>query len=425
MIQMVTKIFIQLKQGWCVRFAGFICLLIAGSAESGQVRIESETLTSLRSNADFQMESPFYEFLSGNYEDDDDRLSLNADFSVYREMVTGEDDFTIHLLNGSYVLIPETFKLKAGRSFESQNAIRAHVMDRLAAELELWNRQFELGAFVGKEQRLELHRSGLSAQVYGSYAQFTTAGENPWVMRAKLQRRNYESADASDEVVTEATLRKTIPAAFHTTLLASSELNIDTGNLNRAEGGADVRFSKSKLFRLRAGTYNLEPQFGAEQPIFTLFSQGSLNELSGQYEVLWGERWVTSFLLGADQYVVQSPDLTYGYRSEAEAKYFTRIFSADFSLYQMDSFGGSIYGARTGAHYQFTDRSKIYLGLDYAHYEKITSSSRGAVNSILGIGHQFTPSLKGDLAAELNSNNNLIYDLRGFFRLTYFLWTET
>lgn len=395
------------------------------SALSGQVRIESETMSSLRSNADFQMEAPFYEFLSGNFQDDSDRLNLTADFSVFKEFASGKDDFTIHLLNGSYVLVPETLKIKVGRSFESQNAIRAHMMDRLAAEIELWNHQVELGAFIGKEQRLELHQAKLSALVYGSYAQYITLGENPFVARAKLQRRNYETVSASDEVVTELNLQKTVPVFHSTAFLASTELNVNTGNLNRAEGGADVRLSKNKLLRLRVGTYNLEPQFGVEQPIFTIFSQGNLNEVSGQYEVLLGDRWITSVLVGADQYQVQSPDVSLGYRAEAELKYNARIFSTDFALYNLNSYGGTVYGARTWFNYHFTDRAKLYLGLDYTHYQKVTSSNRGAYNSILGSGYQFSPSLNGDLAVELNSNNNLVYDLRGVFRITYFLWTET
>ncbi|MGZ3734791.1 MAG: hypothetical protein ACXVC0_07520, partial [Bdellovibrionota bacterium] len=61
----------------------------------------------------------------------------------------------------------------------------------------------------------------------------------------------------------------------------------------------------------------------------------------------------------------------------------------------------------------------------YAHYSKITSSSRPILNTELGWASVIGKLFKLSLGAEFNSTNYLQYDFRAISKLVYVFWNET
>lgn len=405
--------------------AAFAIVFVPCESQAGLFRLESETLTSARNGDDQAFEIPAYEFLSSNYQSLSRDLEVNADLSLYGDAARSRNAFKLHLLDVSYAVVPDLITLTMGRSFETQRSIRTNTVDVAGIDLYLLDKQLKAGAFAGKEQRLEFRQWTPISNISGAYLSYTSSSLFPLFSKLKFQHRQYDRATSESENLVQASLHKPFSGALSPELMLDGELNTGTRHLNRVETELALYPDYATSLRAVLQTYELKLEDGIEQPIFSIFSQGRLYEASLQAERQFGAQWVGSISLAYDNYVIQSPKRTDGFKIESDLRYSLQYASFSWAVYTLHSYGGDILGGRIAMIQKLSDRSQLNEAVDLASYSKVTSSKRSALNSQIGFENALSNNLKLSIGGEFNSNNNLKYDIRGVMKLTYLLWTET
>jgi hypothetical protein len=403
-------------------------LLLLGidiEALAGLFRLESETISSSRNGEDQTFELPVYEFLSTNYQSVSRDLEFNADLSVFGDAVRSRNSFKLHLLNLAYTIVPDRVNFSIGRSFDVQHSIRTNTIDAVGVDFYLFEKQLKAGVFTGKEQRLEFKQWTPIANLAGSYLSYTSSSFFPFFGKLKFQHREYDRSNANKENLVQLSMQKPFAGRLSPELLIDSEVNVGSSHLNRLETEFEVYPNYSTSLRTSLQTYELLPADGIEQPIFSIFSQGRIYEASIQGEHQFAPEWTGSLSVAYDNYVFQAPKRTDGFKVESDLNYQLEYAHFRASLYNLHSYGGEVYGGRLTLGQKISDRSQITEAVDFAYYNKITSSKRSALNSELGFESLLSNPLKFSIGGEFNSNNNLKYDIRGVIKLTYLLWTET
>ncbi|MGK5083764.1 hypothetical protein WDW37_10715 [Bdellovibrionota bacterium FG-1] len=392
--------------------------------QAGLFRLESETLTSARNGDDLKFELPSYEFLSATYVSTLRDFEVNSDLNVYADPVKSHDTLNVHLLNLSYSPVHDVLNITAGRVFDIQRSVRSSVLDTAAIDLFLFEKQIKIGTFAGKERHLELAQWTPSATLLGAYASYMGASMFPLYTKAKYQHRIFERDLNSQEDLIQVSAQKPFPGGWSPEYLADTEINLGTSHLNRLSAGINLYPTYRTSLRWRAETYELQPIDGVEQPIFSIFSQGRLYETSVQAEYRFSPHFSTSFSLAYDNYVNQSPDRTDGIKAEADFRYRRNHSSVSNSFYALQSYGGQVYGDRLVLTQKLTDLLELAEAVDFAFYNKVTSSKRAAFSSQLELTQSLSNRLRLTLGGEMNSNNSVTYDARAFAALKYLMWTE-
>jgi hypothetical protein len=411
----------RISQGWQVVL---LSMLACSSVQAGLFRLESETLMSARNDDDLKFELPSYELLSANYINSDSSLECNSDMSLFADPVQARNRLNVHLLNFSYEAIPDSVRVTGGRMFGMQNSLRSTTLDSLGLDMFYLRKRLRVGAFAGRERRLELAEWNPSASVIGGSASYLSDSLHPLNARLKLVHRTFDSASSKSESPLEGAVSREFEGAWSPEVLVDAEMDASSGMLNRAAAGVNLSPSLRSTLRWRAETYDLAPTAGIEKPIFRIFSQGRLYETSVQSEYQLSRGLIGALTVAYDNYLLQEGDRTDGLKLEGDIFIKGRYAHLEDSVYYLSSYGGWLVGNRAVVGWKFRDGMELIQALDVAYYEKVTSSKRVAFNSITEFQTDLSRRLKLSVGGEYNSTNVLTYDVRAFAALKYLLWVE-
>ncbi|MGZ3712967.1 MAG: hypothetical protein ACXVBE_14480, partial [Bdellovibrionota bacterium] len=228
----------------------------------------------------------------------------------------------------------------------------------------------------------------------------------------------------SVENLVQLSSTKALTLPWSPELIFDSQSNIGKSNLDRLETGFDLYPTLNSFVKLRGMTYDVLPDTGVEQPIYSIFSLGRLYEGRIQFEKKLRRDLIASLSAFYDNYLYQENRRTKGYGLELETKYRGDGFNFTDTAYSFRSYGGNVLGNRVRVEKETFKNHELYGVLDLTHYEKVTSSKRFATNVECGWGSILGNRFKLNVGGELNSNNILKYDLRAVAKLTYLLWSE-
>jgi hypothetical protein len=399
--------------------------LLALQSKAGLFRAESETFNSFRENEQHKLEVPLYEFVATSYMTEKRDVEINSNFSFFTD-TTGNNTNKAYLyaLDAKLVAIPDRLNIKVGRSFDVVNTIGPASVDMVSAELLLLNRQVRLGSFIGVERKLEAYDSDLKSNIYGVRADFRSDDPQSLYLGTKFEQRS--NANRSLENRVEVSGRKAFLATWSPEVTVDSESDVNNSNLNRLEAGVDVYPSITTFSKVRVMTYNVLPQTGVQQPIFSIFATGPLYEGRFQFEKKMTSHLTGSFSVFYDDYQLLANQRATGTGGELEGKYFTdEGLRWNDIVYFFQSYGGNAVGNRVGVQTETASKKNEYYGLvDLTYYEKLTSSKRGAYTGEAGWSHLMNQKLKFTLGLQASSNNVLTEDFRSIAKLTYLLWDE-
>jgi hypothetical protein len=406
----------------------------ASNCYAGLFRVESETYSSARKDDAFNFELPIYENLSTSYLSANKDFEFNSNFSVLADPTQNiHSAANLYILDVKFQAIPDFMEIKMGRSLQS--SLASGSLDMLAANFFVLNRQIQFGPLVAVERRLEVP----TADLLGAHFDFYTNEALPYFLSTKLIQRKYRNAlnntdqnsgdrgaiqlTDSKENLVEFSVKKTFNANWSPEFIFDSQTNLTNKNLDRLETGFDLYPTILTYAKIRALTYDVLPNSGSEQPIYSIFSVGRLYELRLQYQKKLNSDLISGITFFGDNYQLQENRRTSGYGAEWELKFLGDSGFIDNNIYTFSSYGGKVFGNRILV--QSNLKNELYALFDIANYEKITSSKRNAINTEIGFSYYLGKQYKLTLGGELNSNNILLYDLRAFAKLTFMLWNDT
>lgn len=406
----------------------FLCviglILISTTCWAGLFRAESETLNSFRQNDKYKLETPLYEFVSASYTTDKRDFEINSNFSLFTDPTGNANNKAyLYIMDARFFAIPDRLSFRVGRSFDVINSIGAASVDMISTELYLFDKQIRLGGFLGIERKLEAYDLDLKSNVIGAKVDFHSDDPLSLYLSSKFVRRT--SANNINENLVQFSGKKAFDWSWNPEFIVDSESELISSNLNRFEVGMDIYPSISTFSKIRFLTYNVLPQTGVEQPIFTIFSTGPLNEVRYQFEKKLSSRFVGSFSIFYDDYQLLANQRTTGSGGELEGKFFSDSgFTINNIIYAFQSYGGNAIGDRVGLQTEYSKKNELYGLLDVVYYEKITSSKRGAFACELGWSRLLGQKFKFTLSGQASTNNILKEDFRTLAKLTYLLWDE-
>lgn len=405
---------------WCA------ALLAASTANAGLLRLESDTLNSVRNDEDQKTEAPLYEFLEASYGTTNRDFEANTAFSYFVDpQRSGTSKFNLFALDASYRLIPRVFKLRFGRSFNIESSIRTVLVDQVAGDLTLFHDLVRMGAFFGYERSREFDTFKKRAEIGGAYLSLRTSSATPLVLNFKYQSRRYtEALERPRETLVQGALTKSFEGAWAPAVVANTEFNIGDYHNRLAEGGFDLNPGPLGL-RVRGTTYDLRADEGVDlPPIFAIFAHGRIYEGMLQLDYRLSPTFTAGLAWAYDDYALGGAERAHGNKFSVSAKLEQHWFVLMNAVYGFNSYGGNAYGDELKLRERISDKLALYEKGEITHYDKITSSARWAYSSQGGVEYSFSSPLKVTVGGEFNSNNILRYDARFVAKLTYSLWAE-
>lgn len=400
-----------------------LSLLATNAKAEGIMRMQSESLMSLRNDSQQKIESPFYENFGVNYETFNRSFIFDTNFSVFANpQKSNQNDFQLYLLNASYELIPSKLIVQAGRTADFTKSAGSLLSDQVSARYLFWDTKASIGAYYGVERDLnsDVEHQVNTKQVGGKF-DFKSGGKAPYFVNAKLQKeiKPSYSEDYATVGISGPLSRKLWDSEF----LLSGEHNITNTSTRRVEAGVDFYPNMYLANRWRALSYKSRPLVGEEHdPIFAVISRGRLYELTTLFDYLYTSNLTLSLALSYNDYLWQQNTRTDGYRSEFNVNYFNSSIKFTDKIYYFQSYGGKIYGNRIALVLKMYAPYEVSGSADLTYYSKITSARATAISSDLMFGKSFK-DFKWQLGSEFNSNNILNYDFRVLTKLTYNGWS--
>ncbi|MGZ3728823.1 MAG: hypothetical protein ACXVCG_06335 [Bdellovibrionota bacterium] len=407
---------------------GWLLLALGcGTAKAeGLVRVESNTFGSVRNSDASRVTVPFYEAAAAAYTNEKKDTEVNLDFSLFADpTMAGSTQAKLYLLDVKFAPIADRMSVHAGRTLDSQHTVGINSVDMVSTDVFFLRKQLSAGAFYGLERRIEAVDALPAARIWGTDLHFHSDDTLPYFLTAKFERRRYPDAANPQETRLELSAQKGLATAWNPELIVDSVTSLDGGNIDRLEGGVNLYPGLNTLIQLREQTYNILPNTGPEQPIFSIISTGRLYESRAQGETKLTKSWTFSLAGYRDQFYIQPGILATGYGAQAENRLQLGTFNVGHTLYVFHSYGGDVLGNRILARKTTFKNNELYALADYAHYSKITSSSRPILNTELGWASVIGKLFKLSLGAEFNSTNYLQYDFRAISKLVYVFWNET
>ncbi len=397
------------------------CLLPMGLAfGQGLIKMESESLFSLRNDMKEQREAPFYEFFAANYKSNDQTLKLDSNFGFFYDLAnnTNEQQLNLYLLNFQYDLVKDRITVSGGRTTDPVRTIGWTTLDMLSVDMHFLEQRLTLGAFAGKERILDIGNFKNQADIIGGHVYYRTTDVYPLHLSSKFQHRQYNILNKDPENLASVGAEKTFEAGWSPEVLASSTYNLTSNETQKVEAGLDLYPSIYFVNRWRLTTYKTTAKDGIEDPIFSIISRGRLNEAMAQIENHWTPRFVSSVTLAYDDYLLQESLRAQGYRGELSFNYQPDSSKINNKYYYFKSYGGYVFGGSISLTQKIFDKNEIYLAEDVTYYNKITSAKSVAFNTEAMYGHLWK-DFKLQLGGEFNSNNSLTYDVRMLAKLSY------
>lgn len=403
-----------------------ILLLISSAANSaGILRMQSDTLFSLRNDYHQNLESPFYEYFGANYETFDRSFIFDSNFSFYtnpKNKTAENNDFELYLLNASYEVIPGRLVFQAGRTSDLTKATGSLLSDQVSSKFYFSDKRGSLGAFYGIERDLnsDVNKKDNIKQLGGRF-DYRTEGISPYSMDAKFQKEIKKSY--SEDYASLGLHGPLVRSLWGSEFLFSGDHNITKKTTRRLETGIDLYPTMKLANRWRFLSYKSRPLPGEEHdPIFAVISKGRLYEVMTLLDYLVTPTLALSTALSFDDYLLQEKKRTHGYRAEFNVNYFGDSLNLSDKVYYFQSYGGKVYGNKLALALKMFNPYEVSASADVTHYTKITSAKATALSSELLFARIFN-DFKWQIGSEFNSNNVLNYDFRFLTKLTYNGWS--
>ena len=404
----------------------FISIISVQANSTGILRLQSDSMFSLRNDYLQKLEMPFYEYMGANYETFNRSLIFDSNFSVYANpKKSGESDFELYLLNASYEIIPDKLIVQAGRTADFTKSAGSLLSDQLSLRYNLFERQGSVGVYYGIERDLNADtqigiQKNEEVKQLGTKFDYHTAGTSPNYLETKLQKEikhNY-----SEDYATVGIHGPLVPEIWGSEFLFSGEHNLTQSQTRRLETGLDFYPSMKLANRWRFLSYKSRPLIGEEHdPIFSVISRGRLYEITTLVDYLLLSNITLSGSLSFNDYLLQETTRTQGYRTEFNFNYSNNSFKLYDKFYYFQSYGGKIYGSRVAALLHLFSPYELSGSADVTYYEKVTSAKGLAISSDLLLGKTFK-DFKWQIGSEFNTNNILTYDFRFLTKLSYNGW---
>ena len=393
---------------------------------TGLFRLESETLNSFRRNEQNKLEVPIYELVSASYMTDKKDLEINSNFSLSADPTGNNTNrANLYIMDARFVVVPERMSIRLGRTFDVIDTIGAASVDLVSADFFALHQQLRFGTFWGIEHHLDSLDSNLKSNIAGARIDYHTDEAQSLFLASKFVQRINTSNHNYEEDLVQFSGKKTMAAAWSPELIFDSESDLKSSNLNRLEVGTDLYPTINTFSKVRLMTYNVLPQTGVEQPIYTIFATGPLYEARFNFEKKFSSFFTGGFTVFYDDYQLLTNQRATGTGGELEEKFYFDLGShLSNTTYSFQSYGGNAIGDRVMGTMPTSSKNEVYGLIDATYYEKITSSKRGAFTFETGWSKIIARQYKLTLGAQASSNNTLKDDFRSLAKLTYLLWDE-
>lgn len=402
-----------------------IISLCVNNANAGLFLFESESLFSVRDAIEGEDELPFWQFIGATYAPEGRPLEINANLGFSNNQARSNENFHFYMGDVSYEIIPDLLKIKAGRSWDFFRMPETMTTDTVGGVLSLFEKQLLIGGYWGVERELEVDNFDTISDTAGAYATFRTRERNPYIFNLKYQNKQYNSPVQPQDDILYASLFKELPWEWSPELMLDAETNVNYSHLRRAEAGVDLYPTYKTALRFRGLTYDVRtPELGVNEPLFPIFSMGRLYEVLGQVEYMFTSKFLSSVGLYWDNYLLQGTTRTNGYRVDFNLKLYNDFSNAINKLYYLQSYGGDVIGDRIELSQKLLDNVDLKEVVDLTYYEKVTNSTRYALDTEAGFVYWFMKNLNLYVGGELDSNNFNALDARFYTKLTYTLWKD-
>jgi hypothetical protein len=395
----------------------FIFFFLLGSslfAYTVRPYIKSESLIEFKSNQSSNPETPFYQYLTFDY--NQKNISILTDMGAYAEPYYSEGDF--HLYNGSITLkkLGNVLDISGGR-FTLLHGFNVDTVD--GGEIAIhFNDYLTLRTFGGVLRFLDE-----SDFIEGNFITGASLALENYKNNYLAFHFEYEQDKDSSDYYTRLGLGYTHYFAAATTpeIYSNVEVEASYGTLN--EGTLGIRFYPSiVIFDSSASYYDTPLEITSKDlDIFRTTTAGPMYVLNQEITVIPHE-YISIFANGEfSDYDYDTAATNYGYALTTgfdfhDTSYSRRIEPAFFYT---DSFGGTFYGVRLTPLLMLIKRISIRLPMEVLQFEKVTSEEGIAfsqeVSALVTIFQGFSINVKG----EYNSNDEFKNDVRGFIGVTY------
>ncbi len=401
--------------------------LAPATANGDLIRIESESLWGLRRNAQDHLASPLEEFFQLHYLSDEKGLSFDSSFSLYDDPVTlgNQGEFHLYTMNLRYGLLENRLQLSLGRSFNSETSVKPLSMDLLNVEYALLKRELYLGTFLGYEgAQGETSSSDLRSQVAGLYLNYRPHFLDLPRVRIKFERRQTDTTLVRSNNLFAYAFLQPLPGHLSPEVYVEGETYLENLVGRKIEVGADLYPNTQSSIGVSYLRYEDQDALSQERTLFSIFSQGVLQEYSVKMGYQIRRFFVPSLKISYDEYPFQGTKTTSGGKMEVGFVGQSARNRYEGKLVYLKSYGGWLTGLEISASQTLIHDFELLEKIEVGYYEKITQSKRWVFSSQMGMNAWVWNHFRLYFGGELNNNNLFAADARVLAKLTYLFWKE-
>ncbi|MBI4197043.1 MAG: hypothetical protein HY539_04390 [Deltaproteobacteria bacterium] len=372
-----------------------------------------------RQNTREEVEVPLNGYAGAGYQAG--RWRGETSFRLFRDLDQGLDDADLYQallqfqpLTTTSITFGRQF-LSEGFSTEMLDGLRAELLPAGPLHLSVYGgipRTVEEGDFNKDDGLL----TGLSIRLK---EEFGTRGG----LHAAWRKNDWGVADLgrNDELRLGADLSRRWNSKIKPQIYGLAEYNLSSKVLETGTAGLELTAHRRLSVNVEGNYFNANRETNRPS-ILSLFTQGET--ISGRFALTSTlvEEWMD--FIGSYSYQINEIE------EETERK--GHLLEAGFPLtfdqlgllihpsyYFLNSFGGTVHGAKCSLLEEWNEKFSSELSVDFATYTKITSDNDQAFSTVLWTGYRPAENWKISGGAEYNRNNLFDRDVRGSLKLDY------
>lgn len=399
----------------------FMLLMMPSSGFALGYRVHTDVLSQIREDENGVREIPFNGYVGGGVGNLADRVSLETDMRIFRDVDQSLDDYDLY----DAVIHTRPFErwtVDAGRQFISQG-FSAEVIDGIQTTVTPWQ-HLNVSAYAGVPRTVErgdFNRddgllSGLSLRVI-DLARMTIGFHGAW-RRFDLNTTDWRQ---NDEVRTGTDVTVRLPGGMKPLLYGLVEYDATAKIIDTGTAGIDLFPHRRVALNTEFNYFNVNRDAN-RRTIQSLFTSGET----------MGGRFSTTVTIVPDEldlvgsYSYQRLEIQQGVHENGHiANGGFQVVFEDIGLflspeyYFRKSFGGDLHGVRSSVREEFTEKLWTEIGADFTTYNKITGNDDQAISTVAWAGYTILKGWSVSAGFEYNRNNNFDRDIRGSFRMSY------